>query len=137
MQVEVWICTKEQRVLHKVSIWWKIHKTFYNVCCFQMVVVVQLACCVRLHDPMGWSTWGFPVPHHLPGFAPTHAIESVMLSSNLILPFSNGNWLLKKKLEQCDIWHTSGDTEEKIMVYVMIVLVLVAKFCLTLWLHGL
>ena len=89
--------------------------------------------CPTLHDPTDCSTPGFPVPHHLPGFAQTHAIESVMLSNHLILPFSNGNWLLREKLKQCYIWHTSGNIgEEKIKVYMMKVLVLVTQLCLTL-----
>ena len=90
--------------------------------------------CLTLHDPTDCSTTGFPVPHHLPGFAQSHAFESVMLSNHLILPFSNGNRLLKEKLKQCDIWHINGNIgEEKIKVYMMKVLVLVTQLCLTLY----
>ena len=44
-----------------------------------------------LCDPMNRSTPGIPVHHQLPEFTQTHAIESVMPSSHLILccPFSS------------------------------------------------
>ena len=41
--------------------------------------------CPTLCDPMDCSTPGFPVHHHLPEFARTHVIESVMPSTHLIL----------------------------------------------------
>ena len=36
------------------------------------VLIVQSLGCVRLCDPMGCSTPGFPVLHRLPEFAQTH-----------------------------------------------------------------
>ena len=41
--------------------------------------------CPTLCDPMNRSTPGLPVHHQLPEFTQTHAIESVMPSSHLIL----------------------------------------------------
>ena len=41
--------------------------------------------CLILCDPMNCSTPGFPVLHHLPEFAQTHDLESVMPSNRLIL----------------------------------------------------
>ena len=45
--------------------------------------VTQL--CPTLCDPMGCSTPGFPVPHHLPKYAQVHVHCMVMPSSHLIL----------------------------------------------------
>ena len=41
--------------------------------------------CPTLCDPMGCSTPGFPVHHHLPELAQTHVAELVMPSVHLIL----------------------------------------------------
>ena len=41
--------------------------------------------CLTLWDPMDCSMPGFPVLHHLPEFAPTHSILSMMPSNHLIL----------------------------------------------------
>ena len=41
--------------------------------------------CLTLCDPMYYSTPRFPVLHHLPELAQTHAPESVMPSNHLIL----------------------------------------------------
>ena len=41
--------------------------------------------CLTLCDPMNCSMPGLPVHHQLPEFTQTHAIESVMASSHLIL----------------------------------------------------
>ena len=49
------------------------------------VAVVELLSRSRLCDPMDCSPPGFPVLHHLPEFAQTHSIESVMSSNHLIL----------------------------------------------------
>ena len=49
----------------------------------QISSVVQL--CPTLCDPLNRSTPGLPVHHKLPEFTQTHAIESVMPSSHLIL----------------------------------------------------
>ena len=49
----------------------------------QFSSVTQL--CLTLCDPMNCSTPGLPVHHKLPEFTQTHAIESVMPSSHLIL----------------------------------------------------
>ena len=46
---------------------------------------LQLLSHVRLCDPVNHSTPGLPVHHQLPEFTQTHAIESVMSSSHLIL----------------------------------------------------
>ena len=48
--------------------------------CFCFVVIWSLSC-VQLCDPMGCSTPGLPVLHHLPEFAQTHA-HGVGLPSN-------------------------------------------------------
>ena len=49
----------------------------------QFSSVTQL--CLTLCNPMKGSTPGLPVHHQLPEFTQTHAIESVMPSSHLIL----------------------------------------------------
>ena len=41
--------------------------------------------CPTLHDPMDCSTPGFPVPHHLLQFPKFMSVDSVMLSSYLML----------------------------------------------------
>ena len=50
-------------------------------CCYCSVTKL----CQTLCDPMDCSIPGFPVRHHLPDFAETHFLESVMLSNHLIL----------------------------------------------------
>ena len=37
--------------------------------------------CLTLHDPMGYSTRGFPVPHHLPEFAQVHVYWIMSIAS--------------------------------------------------------
>jgi len=49
------------------------------------LAVVQLLSCVWFCYLMNCSVPGFPVLHHLPEFAQTHVIESVMPSNHLIL----------------------------------------------------
>ena len=50
-----------------------------------VVYVVQLLSCVRLWDPMEYSTPGSSVLHYLPELAEVHSTESVMLSNHFIL----------------------------------------------------
>ena len=47
-------------------------------------VVAQLLGCVRLCDPMNYSTPGFPIPHYLPSLLRFMSIESVMPSNHLL-----------------------------------------------------
>ena len=60
---------------------------FYYLC--QVESSVQFSSvtqsCLILCDPMNHSTPGLPAHHKLPEFTQTHAIESVMPSSHLIL----------------------------------------------------
>ena len=50
-----------------------------------VVYVVQSLSCVRLWDPMEYSTSGSSVLHYLPELAEVHSTESVMLSNHFIL----------------------------------------------------
>ena len=54
-----------------------------HTCSLQFSSVAQL--CLTLCDPMNRSTPDLPVHHHLPEFTQAQSIESVMLSSHLIL----------------------------------------------------
>ena len=53
--------------------------------CSSHIVVVQSLSRVRLCDPMDCSTPGFPVLHHLPGFAQTHRAGDALQSSHPLL----------------------------------------------------
>ena len=55
--------------------------SFADFCCYRSVAQSRLMLC----DPMECSTPGLPVLHHLPEFAQTYVIESVMPSNHLIL----------------------------------------------------
>ena len=58
----------------------------WNQDCFSSVQFSSVAqSWPTLRDTMDCSMPGFPVPHHLPMFAQTHANESVMPSNHLIL----------------------------------------------------
>ena len=57
------------------------HHYFWSLSCHCSVA----KSCLTLCNPMGYSMPGFPVLHHLPEFAQTHATELVMLSNYLIL----------------------------------------------------
>ena len=52
---------------------------------FSLCPVVVAKSCLTLCEPMNCSTSGFPVLHHLPEFAQTLSIESMMPSNHLIL----------------------------------------------------
>ena len=65
------------------SFHWNVGKLSKNGCSAVLCLVTHW--CPTLCDPTDCSTPGFPVLHYLPGFAQTHAHESVMPSNHLIL----------------------------------------------------
>ena len=68
------------KIVFIISYWKKYLLSQNMYCC----LVAQL--CPILCDPMDYSIPGFPVlHHHLPEFAQTHVIETVMPSNHLIL----------------------------------------------------
>ena len=66
-------------LIQKKLRWVMVESTLVDSYC----LVTQL--CPALCYPMDYSRPGFPVLHHLPEFAHTHVIESVMPSNHLIL----------------------------------------------------
>ena len=53
-------------------------------------MLLLFSCCVRLCDPMNYSTPGFPVPHHLLEFAQVHAhwVGDAIQPSHPLPPYS-------------------------------------------------
>ena len=69
------------KLTHKVNAFYFTTQHTYPLCCYCSVAQSCLTLCI----PMGYSTLGFPVFHHLPNLLKLSSIKSVMPPNHLIL----------------------------------------------------